>query len=667
MNEIEIQSLSDKTSELPSVLREHLELNNDFDFISPEISPTARKSMAKVMGINTLNNNSSDMEVANIKQMLLSKLKELQPGDLDSIREENSEEFNMTEIDRTDCSYILRKSDSLSEGLNNTKHCSELIEKDDLCFHRTRTNSSIADNNEFLPIATQTDPFFFNSSKTQFQQFDKNEPINILNAVQNINFDIRTKDLKNDESLIRNKDAESRIQTEKEYDKYIDQIEKFKKKRKPEEILPTEGDFRLGDIQVDEIRRINLKIEEPAETNNTQKDTKKAKGPTSLQTLPTNHDSINSTSLEKYYEYNNLSDHSLLNDNIIYKSNDKFEAYDNNTFLSSCEFPKNEKFAEIKEFFQNKVKSFEIIYSKKYPQACCDHSKNNKLYKVIKNKGLNTSLQTYSKPRQKKKYKAHSLLKSAFLLGSDRQEAIQYKNLNNKKHDCILKMRSAERKYERLAKSIGVNVQYNKRFNNYKGKKENNNPTDIKKADNKLSKVDVSELKAVEDRLNGRKNRKQLCSKHGYMCKYNDNISHTFRSHHISTDNRINSDDANKLSSITSRRNLPTGYLNYNAITENRQQAKNIQNSNLKSIAPSYNLQQYANSLSSYDKTSNKNDISRSYHKSPIEKTEQGYDHIKMNKEKLKALKNINYSVYKSHACNLKIYSKAKELLKRSL
>jgi len=248
MNEIDILSQSDKTSDLPSLLREKLDITGDLDFISPQISPTSRKSIAELMGVNFSNEYMNDEDVENTKNMLLLKLKNMELNDLDAIIEEKSEDIDMTELDKTDCSFLLRKNDSLGSDFVKNRFYSECINEDDPILHRGRTKSSVAYGKTPLPEYMDPNQLLVDDSIKKFQSFERNQKIDKFSAFDDMSIQSRSivKRIALEKDLDRTKDVESPVKVENEDRMYAAQIEGSKRRRNLQRLLRSKKNQRIS-------------------------------------------------------------------------------------------------------------------------------------------------------------------------------------------------------------------------------------------------------------------------------------------------------------------------------------------------------------------------------------------------------------------------------------
>ena len=344
MNESDAQSVSDTTSDFPSILRDKLELSADFDFVDGPISPTSKKTIAELMGLTSSPIAPVEIDVEQSKNVLMLKLMSMQPGYLDEIIEERSEEIDLTEMDKTECSLLLlRKNDSVDTLMLRNKFLAELRLDRATCGAEDKTKSTVTGDRSGIKHDAKLLNGDLVGAIKQFQAFEDAGQFCLLNDLNNIS-----------ESFSRSgffgADKEDVFKTDKEDAVFADQIERFKKKRKPLEVDAAEKEPKLNELQFSNIRRVNLNFEQPICYSSSNTTTKLPdSGTNSTNFLVTETNSLNPETSQQESESCSLFSRSLLKPNDVFQSIDKIEEQIADETQQPNEVTKSARMVKFKE------------------------------------------------------------------------------------------------------------------------------------------------------------------------------------------------------------------------------------------------------------------------------------------------------------------------------
>lgn len=413
MNEMDTQSQSDTTNELPSILRDNLEMGGELDFINTKMSPSVKKTIAELMGLNTSPLQPNDIDIETSKNLLLLKLKILQPGDLDEITEERSEDIDPSEIDRTDCSFLsLRKNDSIGAGFVRSKFYAEFIQGNENSLHLEKTKSTRGSTkNTQQPDMKLLNKNFVTAIRRFHADSEDNQfcILKDLDSVNESNDDITDNNCKEVDYSKNEIDANEDVG-------YDDEMERFKKKRKPLEVNAVEKDHKLDGFQFSEIRRVNLNAEQPIKFVNSTTTTKISNsGTSSTNILITESNSLNPETSQQETESCSLFSGSILKPNPTYNSNDKLDQKRVENTKPNIETVKRAKLSKSRDLGSRYIDTSGQIYSHRLMRQHIKMLKKEKLSKSEKKLPLyirqNFSLMAkYIIPEEKKSTMINSSL-----------------------------------------------------------------------------------------------------------------------------------------------------------------------------------------------------------------------------------------------------------------
>lgn len=437
MNESDSMSQSDTTSDFPSILKDKLELSNDIDFMDMPVSPTSKKTMAELMGLLSSPITHPDIDVEYSKNVLLLKLMSMQPGDLDEIAEERSEEIEPTVIDRTDCSLLLlRKNDSMGSVMLNKKWLNELRCESEAGLLRDKSCSTFSDK---LSIPQGDINLLSVDLVETIEKFHDYEPENHFLVLRNMN---NSNESLNDSGMFpKNKPGfEHRESTNRREELgYAHQMERFKKKRKPLEVDAAEKNPRLNELHFSNIRRVNLNVEYPINFTNSQLTQKLPdSGTNSTNLLVTETNSLNFETSQYESELYSLFSRSLLPPNEVHELSDRIDTALNRENKCSVEITKSAKLNKSKDIEETYIQVPEQLQSRARQHSMND-LKQEKISKSEKMLPLNlignfSLVAKTDKPEDKKSQKLNTslALENSFVIGGE----------VNERNDLIKRLRS---------------------------------------------------------------------------------------------------------------------------------------------------------------------------------------------------------------------------------
>ena len=365
MNDRESFEYSDATLELPSLLKEQLEQSAELDFINEGINTTAKDSMAEQMGLNILNPQPVEMNINSIKDNLILKLKNCLLHDLDEIEEEKSEDVEPTELDKTECSFLLSKNNnSLLGDIAKNRSYSECMEEIDISRHCMRNKSTEIGKKKNKEIYTESFKTYSEDSYCKQSSFKNNDDEGMSQTTKNTNnTDKKIKSQANTEHDFDNSiKIEPVIGTAKDDQIYEDKIERFKKKRKPLCLASTEDNGKLNKFDFTDVRRVNIITNKLPKLDKTPKNMKKDDDQNDvMEVKDTQNNNINHVSENKSREIQQTTDLPSSKMYNIYLMNNKLSQNKFNTLISNKKVKKGGKLSEVKPLSnEGSVKSHTI-------------------------------------------------------------------------------------------------------------------------------------------------------------------------------------------------------------------------------------------------------------------------------------------------------------------
>lgn len=259
MSNTETLSQSDTISDIPSSLQEKLktETDLDVDFTTPISNPATAKPSEHFANFFCNNDGEkNDLEVENSKALLLIRLRHIYPGDLDEITEERSDEIDVTELDKQDCSVLRQwKQDSFNANFLKSRFYSECIDEEDSSMNRARTRSTANSATTRPSTCAENLNSGGISPITDFDNFDKAALIEKFKGIR-LTGSMVERCNSHEKELDKTKDVESPAKIEKNENAYEDAIERFKKKRRPIELTNVDNENKFNEYDILNVKRV---------------------------------------------------------------------------------------------------------------------------------------------------------------------------------------------------------------------------------------------------------------------------------------------------------------------------------------------------------------------------------------------------------------------------
>lgn len=378
MNEIDSLSQSDTTSDLPSILRDKLEISADFDFMNPSISPRAKSTIAEMMGLDfNFVKYPVESTVELSKNALFLKLKNMPNGQLHEITEEWSEEIDLTIVDNKDNSILFEKYNISLSDVKKGRFYSECLEDDDPVLQRLRIKSTIASAQTSPPVFDEA--FFDNMilADDSIRSFELNRLGEFSSSTKKESTIKKTDDCKNvGANNIKPLDFGTPVLAEKEEELYMEQIERFKKKKKPLEVINASEDMKFQEFHFSNIKRVTITTDQTITCESTNLGATVTQSNTnSTSELMAHGNSMNPEISQKTTESTGSFSRSLLKPGNLHKSTDDFDntKHELNRTVNDSKLSSSKQSKDMM-FFNSK------LLSQKYSH-CLNQHRANKAYR----------------------------------------------------------------------------------------------------------------------------------------------------------------------------------------------------------------------------------------------------------------------------------------------